>query len=293
MNQHQQIEIQAETAARSWAERLTVPYQFPAETPEGHLDGFPGISARFSYLFKTEEVDKPTGLEKVDRDLFVEEAYRHGIFYPTRASRILMTAHWDTMIDLNGISKHDSRPFVSAMRKEISGKNVIELGAGERGAEHERIFTKKFGAASYAAVDIREEVTRCGGEQADALQFLMKKPDQSALVVAFGLFNEPLSPINGTTKLDFMWPARSPDQASRRQWEQEYLRRLAREIARVTPDGGMLFGDGIHPIDANFDLDHYLQGSGFRHDVELYKALALSPSIELRAPFMMRKSLEC
>ncbi len=288
---NQQKQIHAETAARNWAESLTVPYRFPAMMPQGQLDGLAGLVARFSYLFKTSEVDKPTGLENFDRDSFVKEAYRHDIFYPTRASQILMTARWDTMLERDALKQKDSRPFVSAMHKEISGQNIIELGAGERGAEHGIIFRGLFGAASYTAVDIREEVTRCGGVQADALQFLIKKPDQSAIVVAFGLFNEPLSPINQTSSLDFMWPARSPEQASRRQWEQEYLRRLAREISRVTPEGAVLFGDGIHPIDANFDFDHYLQGSGFHHDVGLYTELAKSPSIQPRSPFIMRKAV--
>ena len=75
-----------------------------------------------------------------------------------------------------------------------------------------------------------------------------------------------------------------------RQWEQEYLRRLAREIGRVTPNGEILFGDGLHPIDANFDFDRYLQGSGFRHDAALYATLAKSCDIMARSPFIFKKT---
>lgn len=286
MNQHQEAEV----FGKNWAEKLSVPYQFPERVGQDELSGLSGIGARLKYLFYKQEVERPTGLEHFPREDFVKEAYRHDIFHPTRESAILMTSNWDYMLDPENLRLESSRPFMSALRKELRGQNIIELGAGERGADHEKIFKGIFRVASYTAVDIREEVVRSGGVQDDALQYLMRRSDQSAVVVAFGLFNEPLSPINLTTPLEFMWPASSPERATRRQWEQEYLRRLAREIGRVTPNGGILFGDGLHPIDANFDFDRYLQGSGFRHDAALYTTLAKSYDIMARSPFIFKKT---
>ena len=156
--------------------------------------------------------------------------------------------------------------------KRLSSRPLFELGVNNLATKHKDLAVRRLRASSYQGVD-----AYCDSPQvvrADALQWLVSQPDGSGSVLAFGLLNEPLSPVDSFLAMSF-WkngfflPVPTCTHFSRSQMEHEYLRRLAKQLYRVIPERGLLFGCGLYPMSSRRDMRHYLERAGFIENSEL------------------------
>lgn len=278
-----------ETITADYFESANLPYRLPSASKEVGGRGIEHLRNRLVSI-ATPDYLKPTGLEDLTNEAFQELANTRNIFGHAKTIPTFLNAPWSTMLSEEGLAAKEAAPFRDFLYKELSGKPLIELGAGDNGPRHAWIFRTLFGVKSYHPVDMQEKVIEYDGTQADALSYLQACPHNSANIAAFGLFNEPMSPIYGHSAFEFMWPARTPEVSTRRQCEQEYLRRLAKEIHRVLPKGGLLFGDGLHPIRVSRDFEYFLQGNGIKHVGEGYVSLLKAGDVlQAGDPYFMRK----
>lgn len=242
---------------------------------DGWERGIAGIQRRVQE-FQLPETKKHTGLEKLSHEQFMAESESRKIFGSARTNPIFLESSWDLLLKAlyagHTGQVREWRPLALKVWEVIRKKNLIELGVGDTFARHKQVFKKTFGVASFRAMD-RQPKAKTGAEEGDALDFLTKLPDNSANITAYGLFNEPLSIQLGEERgehspLDFLWPARNLSVATNRQFEHEYLRRLARELYRVVPPNGILFGAGLHPVGIFTEFNDYLLAAGFYPDKE-------------------------
>lgn len=226
-----------------------------------------GYWRRETFSHQAKGTDLPTGLEALSTGELLDRANEAGAFRRVLTSRVLLTTPWSRMVEEEFLRSPPATRFFTYLRDALAGKRVIELGVGDNASVHGRLFKEMFDVREYIPVDVR----LCPGViQASALRFLVNEPTDSTCIVAFGLFNEPLSPlING----GFTEPAASIDRAQAGHFELEYLRRLATEMSRVLSRDGLLFGDGLYPLQDNDTLAVYMRRDGLRHDDEGYKRL--------------------
>ena len=226
-------------------------------------------SAFSSPLSREEQCVMPTGLEGVSLDSLLELVSEKGAFKGIEDKKnILLTADWSEMVSPLLLDNNpEASNFIAQLSEQIGGGKIIELGAGAKASEHQVIFIEKFGCSEYMPVDKQQVVKECVlGVCGDALRVLSVQPPNSANLVAFGLFNEPLmaNHIDG--------PTSNTKDATPGHLEHEYLRRLAKEISRVIPDDGILFGAGLYALGSDNTFALYLEQNGFRKDRLLLKA---------------------
>lgn len=148
--------------------------------------------------------------------------------------------NWSHMMSESFFSEHPD--FVEQLRQRLKRYPLIELGVGNNSHKHRALFRDFFDVPEYLPVDFRPRSDSYVAHE-DMLTFLERQSPGSANVVAFGVFNEPLTRV--------LEDAESMDEASCT-IQFEYVNRLARELHRVLPAEGILFGDG-HRIARYFD----------------------------------------
>ena len=132
--------------------------------------------------------------------------------------------------NIDNLSK-EAKNFLS---KEITGKRIIELGTGQAGAFTDKdnpfyCISGKFnrlGAKEWCGVD-----PKCNY---DGLTFLLKQPDESAIVTSFGVLEEGVL-YRGFNESEQL---------------KKYQQELGRQIYRVTPKGAITF----HGLEWDLDL---------------------------------------
>ena len=115
-------------------------------------------------------------------------------------------------------------------REMISGKVVYEIGCGEVGQTNGETLLEQ-GATKCYEVDPHYAWPEHSTDtiqhiRSDALTFLAERPDNSGIVIANKVFDEPL----GIPQTEYEW---------------EYLHRVLREMYRVTPT--VCFGFAMYP----------------------------------------------
>lgn len=133
---------------------------------------------------------------------------------------------------------HISQKAKAFLASEIRGRRVIELGdAGNK--TNARFFLRDLGAKSFETADPKY-IPRC-----DGLSYLVRQPEESAIVTSFGVFDEGV--LHAGPK--------EPDELFR------YRQLLADEIYRVTPIGGIT----LHGLDWYFEFER----AGFKEDASV------------------------
>lgn len=141
-------------------------------------------------------------------------------------------------------------------REQLKGRDVIEIGPAHRPAYTD---LKKFGIGRYTAVEafetkstggalnhILDQLPKAQGDAAyremtlsdkDGLTYLINQPDESAIVMSFGVLCPWLQQHENTN----------------------YYRFLAREIYRVTPQGGI----SVHVVNSGGGWEEMFSTAGF------------------------------
>ncbi len=116
------------------------------------------------------------------------------------------------------------------LSEEVRGRRVIELG--DNGNKLNKAFFLRAGAGAYESIDPKYNV--------DGLTHLMRQPDESAVVVSFGVLEE------GVLYAGFI---DEPENLVR------YQKELGKQIYRATPRGAITF----HGL----EWDYHLKDAGF------------------------------
>lgn len=268
----------------SWEETSS---ETPPSKPHSHRGHFGAID-RIRNWFKmiaTPPIDKPTGLESISNEQLVELCKIKRAFVNTQHG-LYLTSSWAGMLRSEFLSSPASTHLRNYLKAHTMNKPLIELAVGQQFLDHRRIAKRKLQVSKYQAVDKHHSGTHKDFSHNDALLYLAAQESNSANIMSFGLLNEPLSVAFGR----FATPVKDPIKASANHCEHEYLKRLAAHIARVIPEGGLLFGDGLHPILRFFEMDTYLVRSGLCHDKTGYKTLDNTRhDIGPRDPFFLKK----
>jgi hypothetical protein len=243
---------------------------FPRQLEGSELSGLNGLRYKLFRQLALPELVKHTGLEGLSMSDFMQIADRRNIFRRAKIDSTFLFAKWNSLIlaIYSGSKKRNKyTPLYDLLYSQVARKPLLEIGVGDNYIAHRRIFVSRFKVSSYEAID-RNKPKSGKVLHVDALRYLSELPENSTNVVAFGVFNEPLAVGLGDeygehSFLDFLWPASDASGATNRQCEYEYLRRLAREIYRVVPEGGILIGKGLHPVGQNPDFNQYLLTAGF------------------------------
>jgi len=147
-----------------------------------------------------------------------------------------------------------NKDYFEVIRAHLIGKRVVELGAGANVREHRRVLKELFGVRKYIGVDLAAYE---GCIESDALLFLGGQNKDSSICLAFGFLNEPI-----------FGKAFGPQSPELTRIRDEYTRRLAKEIYRVTIPEGIFFGNGI-----DVRMGNHLERAGF----ENYRIKQLPP----------------
>lgn len=155
------------------------------------------------------------------------------------------------------------------LQDALSQQPVIEIGVGANYQHHAILLRDVLGVGEYSAVDARGQ-SEPGVTISDALEFVSNRTQNYGSVMAFGFFNEPFAPsfnnwreFGASSALDF-----------------EYAARFAFELSRIVPAGGVVFGDGFHPMRFNRVFESILLKAGFRYAVTPMQALMDNPANE-------------
>lgn len=223
----------------------------------------------------------PTCLRKTGYETLstVDFLIRCGSWSPfsQRRMRLLLSAPWSYLFSKEIIESPAMDSFWNGIHKKTRGKHLYELGVGQNEKIHRKLCPELLGVSGYTGIDSLS----LGNKniiELDVLSWAVQAANNSGSILAFGLFNEPLSPMNAFTsdcilQSGYLFPAFSPDFPFRSQFEHEYLRRLAKELYRIVPNGGILFGDGIRPLRYYNYFLVYLDQAGFKPDKELIESL--------------------
>lgn len=196
----------------------------------------------------------------------------------------ILQGKWGYMLSRDFLERDDARALRAFLRKNLEGGSVVELGVGENANSHEKVFRQIFGVTDYRAVDSRS-VSGNGVRRADMLEFLAELPSKSTHVAAFGVFNEPLSVVLSGIPQDIVGPMVVD-------LEHSYCRRLCRELNRVVPPAGLLFGDGLRPMNYFSTMARYITGHGFTLLEEPLQQIPLvipDDCQPIRDPFFFRR----
>jgi hypothetical protein len=219
-----------------------------------------------SYLFLSSEL-KQTGLEEISLETLLQLKRDRGAFVEAQTKEALLKGSWaqlmspDLLIEGGRLS-----PTAKYYRHHLRDIPLIELGPGEMASAHQKIVREIFGCSSYSAVDQNADIKNKWVKNEDLLSFLSRQPTASANVMAFGVLNEPLS-LTLDMRSGFMLPAKDAETAARKHVEFEYIRRLAKELARVIPPGGLLMGAGLHSRSCEPEMRNALLSAGFTIDL--------------------------
>lgn len=242
------------------------------------------IISNLRYATKPTSI-KPTGLETYPLEQLLRRSREVGAFHWARQQDVFLTANWERPFSTFILKHPMRREFVSYIQRTLAGESLVELGVGTHASAHRSIFRRAFRIKSYQGLDQQQGADRTG----DVLELLSRIPDNSTHLVAFGVLNEPLSMMY--ENLGFSFPAPSLASATRSHCEHEYVRRLTKEMYRVIPPGGVLFGLGLHSQGFEREMQIYLLKAGFRHDLRAYGILeGVSDFENLYDPFIMRKA---
>ncbi len=232
-------------------------------------------------------VQKPTGLENLSDAEFGELVRQRGAFDFAKTNPIYLNSSWEGLLGEELLRRPAFRQFRRFLRLRLQDAQVTELGAGRYAVPHSKMFHGLFGVRQYIAVDQVESIVSNGGVQSDVLEYLSAAPSNSTNLVAFGLLNEPLSPTY--RQGNFMFPTKDASRASGSHIEHEYLRRLASEMYRVVPAGGLLYGVGMHACGEEKFMEHYLLKAGFEHELRAYELLQQASGTRTYDPYFLQK----
>lgn len=148
----------------------------------------------------------------------------------------------------------------------MKGKKVIELGPG-RNSLAKKLF-EKYGIAEYVAVEpvdynatdgsLDTKNKRVSMSNKDALEYLLEQPNESAIVISFGVMNPEL--LTPPLAMAFL-AVEYPHDAVMKEVGYNYYGFLGREIFRVTPKDAI----SIHGFNVGTaDVDLYFVKPGFR-----------------------------
>lgn len=203
------------------------------------FDNFRKKLGQNAILASTAPDQKITGIGHISTDQLLDLAAHH-IAFPQNRHSILQTANWNRLFSKDIIHTPIMFHFKEVLAKSLKDKPIIELGVGDNFDLHQDFFKSKFKVSQYTAIDRRktnsEEVI-----ESDLLKFL-ESYQGTANIVAFGVFNEPMSPDVGFFKPSYL------EKLHHGHIEHEYLRRVAKQIARITGDSCVFFGEGLHPF---------------------------------------------
>jgi hypothetical protein len=215
--------------------------------------------------------DKPTGLELVStRDLVdlvkTKEAFSQNLVPGTS----LLWAPWNQMMNVSFFEWREMDSFRSSIRALLKDKPILELGVGNNFILHRHISMNVFGVSQYSACDKQTRFFEGqeGFFKEDLLIHLEEHfvPGQS--VMSFGVLNEPLD-----IQHEFWFSANSVAEAEAGHVEYEYIKRLMDAFQKVVASGGIIMGDGIHPLGRNYMLKE-LARRGVHMNYELFETLA-------------------
>jgi hypothetical protein len=252
----------------------TLPADFRDPTPWWQRPiGAAADKLRELLTFGPSSLTIPTGLEEISREELQELVKRTQAFQHGKERPVLLNAPWSQVFDRELLSSKEAGPWLHYLRSSLKGRNLTELGVGMNADKHAALANRFLNPRFYVGVDQQSIARQNGAIISDVLDFVSGLPDASTNVLAFGLFNEPLS-LQFGRDYGFHHPAKSPDTARRGHVEHEYIRRLTREIARVLPEGGVIFGRGLHSRGFEREIEGYFQLAGLVND---QKAMELGP----------------
>lgn len=216
-------------------------------------------------------LDTPTGAESLTNQELVELIAQKTRPNDMRARLLDPWAYGFHSEFLWTDSEYYRPEAVRSLKERMGGLPVIELACGEQAEEHRGLFCDVLGASDYRAVERRDNVAAPNYvEIGDLLPFLAKMPTASSHIVAFGLFNEPM--LIG----DFYCPAPTPAKASLEHLDNEYLRRVCREMYRILPKDGMFFGSGLYPLGSIDTSVVHLKAAGFVEDHSFIEKMSVA-----------------
>jgi hypothetical protein len=239
----------------------------------------------------TPEWYKSTGLESLSTAELVRLVEEKDAFSQNAVpGTSLLWAPWSEMLDIKFLKRPSMQPFVAAMREQLADKPLLELGVGKNFDNHRNLCKKFFGVSEYRACDVQSlyPEAKQGFLVKNLLLALEEGYVEGMNVMAFGVFNEPLDITSG-----FMLPARSAKAAHAGHVEYEYTKRLIAALRRVVFGGGIVFGDGIHPLGRDYLVERLeLRSVGFdmamlERLVDGYSAINECDRPDIRDPFIL------
>lgn len=205
-------------------------------------------------LMRVPSVEKATGLAELSDENFLWLAANAvvsledpGLAWNSRPLGLLA----EKRINHQGMNR-----FVEYLRPWLRGSRVYEIGAADTGELHESVLKSRFGVSEYRAVDPMPDLDPVV-EEGDVLRFLSEQDAGSGHVLALGLF-EPRFTLE-----EFLEPAPDLLVARPEHYQHEYVRRLVKELSRVIPHEGLLFGDGLGSGRKKGEVELYLERAGF------------------------------
>jgi hypothetical protein len=242
--------------------------------------------------FFSRAVNTDTGLEAMSHRDFVELARSKRAFYHATETE-LREGWWSSLLGSDFLRSSQSRPLAQFLRAQAKKGVVAEIGPGAQLMRHSHLFRNEFGARHYLSVDLNRESEKRGAVYSDALTFFSLFPSHSVdMIVAFGVFNEPMSlQFPALSPPHFYIPVKHPELASRAHCEHEYVRRLAREMARVLTKDGVLLGDGLHSRGFESEVETYLRAAGFFDHEQGHATLrnVNTRRFKIRDPFFLQR----
>lgn len=183
--------------------------------------------------------------------------------------------------------------MVEPLRSVLAENPLVEIGGGTSAAAHSKFFTSTLKVSDYRSVDSNTPQSSVSTQE-DVLPYLAKMR-AGTNIVAFGFFNEPFSPglagmlHSGAQRIR---PSAADPTAllHARTIEWEYTARVLDEVARIVPKGGLLFGDGLHPLFYMNLTEELLMARGFAKVEPLYKlarARVLLSGSKIYDPFFL------
>ncbi|MBX7137135.1 MAG: hypothetical protein K1X83_04055 [Oligoflexia bacterium] len=239
---------------------------------------------------------KATGLEALASTELVNKVQARA--FPQAKTLRSSEISWSQVLEKGDLSEDPALQAVNALlRGVLADSSLIELGVGIRSEKHYEIFKSRYHISRYMGVDAYPFEPGPYFTHQDLLLFLEIQPDSSANVCAFGVFNEPLGPIHSPL---FWLPCRPGPSPNPGNLEHEYLRRLARQLFRVTGPQGVLFGDGIRPLRRRLRnwpslgrwfqiFPRYLEAAGFQAVYDLEPQIDAFNLSKNREVFLYRK----
>lgn len=242
--------------------------------------------------FFSPEVNTDTGLEALSHRDFIELARTKRAFYHATETE-LREGWWSSLLSSDFLRSQQSRPLAKFLTAHAKKGVVAEIGPGIQLMRHRHLFRNEFGAKYYLSVDLNRESEERGAVYSDALTFFsLFSPESVDMIVAFGVFNEPMSlQFPALSPPHFYIPAKHPELASRAHCEHEYVRRLAREMARVLKKDGVLLGDGLHSRGFESEVETYLRAAGFFDHEQGHATLRNVDTrrFQIRDPFFLQR----